>query len=92
MPTKSQLSARPGRGKAKKRNLKQRASARPALGHSRRRSKPAALILQSENDRLRKLLAKLRDHSCKYATQWADGGGSNNHPIWAEVTDAAAPY
>lgn len=40
---KQQLSARPGRVKPKKRNLKQRASARPALGRSRRRRKPAAL-------------------------------------------------
>ena len=37
------MSARPGRVKTKQRNLKQRASARPALGRSRRRRKPAAL-------------------------------------------------
>ena len=43
MTTKSQLSARPGRVKTKQRNLKQRATARPALGRSRRRRKPAAL-------------------------------------------------
>lgn len=55
MTMKSQLSARPGRGKAKMRNLKQRASARPALGRSRRRSKPAALAI----DRMRKALRRI---------------------------------
>jgi len=39
------MSARPGRVKTKMRNLKQRASARPALGRSRRRRNPAALAL-----------------------------------------------
>ena len=37
------MSARPGRVKTKTRNLKRRASARPVLGRSRRRRKPAAL-------------------------------------------------
>ena len=37
------MSARPGRVKTKMRNLQRRATARPALGRSRRRRKPAAL-------------------------------------------------
>jgi len=43
---KKSLSAPPGGVKTKQRILKQRASARPALGRSRRRSKPAALATE----------------------------------------------
>ena len=51
------MSARPGRVKTKQRNLKRRATARPALGRSRRRRKPAALAtLKSENKRFRAAL------------------------------------
>ena len=51
------MSARPGRVKTKTRNLKRRASARPVLGRSRRRRKPAALAaLKAENKRFRDAL------------------------------------